>query len=226
MLFKLVSSTIPPANDTWVPIIDVNGNYFIARWAENGWNYRDLNGPNTPDNNAKIVGWFSPAVLFMQNEIDDIPPVPLNAVEPERYFVDVDNNRNWFLIPEKFRTDWMLWVQKAEDDVNLVPYIHAKPIPDCIDISFAFPQLINKPEPPKKKYPPFPTAEDYGYEEPNLYEEGGWTLEGGEEAYNDAVEKWYQKYRCPECMEIVGSEELVMFGGLCEGCSEQNVEEQ
>ncbi len=36
-----------------------------------------------------------------------------------------------------------------------------------------------------------PNKELYGFvEQPLFGEEGGWTIEGGEEAYNEALEKW------------------------------------
>lgn len=142
MIFRLVSSTIPPTDDRWVPIVDVNGNYFIARWTENGWNYRDLNGLNTPDNNAKIVGWFSPAVIFMQNEVDDTAPVPLTTIEPDRYFMDTDQNGHWFIIPEKFRNEWREWSEiPEEDERSWVPYLHAIPINgDPTTATFCFPK--------------------------------------------------------------------------------------
>jgi len=33
-----------------------------------------------------------------------------------------------------------------------------------------------------------PKKEDYGYEEPTLYDDGGWCIDGGEEAYHEALE--------------------------------------
>ena len=37
-----------------------------------------------------------------------------------------------------------------------------------------------------------PNKELYGFvEQPLFGEEGGWTIEGGEEAYNEALEKWH-----------------------------------
>jgi len=35
-----------------------------------------------------------------------------------------------------------------------------------------------------------PKKEDYGYVEPSLYEDGGWCLEGGEEAYYKALKEY------------------------------------
>lgn len=35
-----------------------------------------------------------------------------------------------------------------------------------------------------------PRPQDYGYEEPHIEVEGGWCIEGGQEAYEDAMERW------------------------------------
>lgn len=35
-----------------------------------------------------------------------------------------------------------------------------------------------------------PQPKDFGYEEPSVYDEGGWMLEGGEEAFNEAMKEW------------------------------------
>jgi exonuclease VII small subunit len=37
-----------------------------------------------------------------------------------------------------------------------------------------------------------PEPKQYGYEEPTYLDEGGWMLEGGEEAYDDALLLWEQ----------------------------------
>lgn len=44
-----------------------------------------------------------------------------------------------------------------------------------------------------------PDKRDFGWEEPGLYDEGGWTIEGGEEAYDEAFLKW--KSVLPEALE-------------------------
>ena len=35
-----------------------------------------------------------------------------------------------------------------------------------------------------------PKPQDYGYQDGGIYEESGWMLEGGEEAYLEALAKW------------------------------------
>lgn len=239
MIFKQVLVSTPPSHNNWVPIVDANDNLFIARWVGNGWNYRDVSGPNTPDNNAPIVGWIQPARLFLVNELDNCPAEELQAIEPERYFMDRDQDGHWFLVPEKFRIEWMEWLNiPEEDERSWVPYLHAIPINgDPTAATFCFPNIIRKPEIAKEAHHaydlPFlhkrnhdflksqPKASDFGYEEPNpnLAEEGGWTLEGGQEAYSSAIEKWTEENRCPECMILCGKQELLVFDGFCEDCA-------
>lgn len=38
-----------------------------------------------------------------------------------------------------------------------------------------------------------PQPKDFGYEEPSPWDEGGWVIEGGEAAYEDALEKWQEQ---------------------------------
>lgn len=35
-----------------------------------------------------------------------------------------------------------------------------------------------------------PKQEDFGWQEPSIDDEGGWMIEGGEEAYFDALDNW------------------------------------
>ena len=69
-----------------------------------------------------------------------------------------------------------------------------------------------KPTPPTPKQYGFHYCDEFGW---------SWNEEGAEEAYETALEKFYDENRCPECLEIVGPEELKMFGGICEQCNEQ-----
>ena len=43
--------------------------------------------------------------------------------------------------------------------------------------------------------PVAPKQEDFGYESGNQENKGGWTMEGGEEAYFKAVEEYDEKMR-------------------------------
>jgi hypothetical protein len=40
----------------------------------------------------------------------------------------------------------------------------------------------------------YPKKEDYGYQDGGLYEDTGWLIEGGEEAYEQAVKEYEDFY--------------------------------
>ncbi len=45
--------------------------------------------------------------------------------------------------------------------------------------------LLNKSNDIKK-----PQKEDYGWQDGDIYESGGWMIEGGEDAYNEAMDNY------------------------------------
>lgn len=55
-----------------------------------------------------------------------------------------------------------------------------------------------------------PKKEDYGYEEPSYQSEGGWMIEGGEEAYELAVIQYYKDMAIDDCKNIIQNADDVL----------------
>lgn len=74
------------------------------------------------------------------------------------------------------------------DDMNQ-PANNTKNWPHFLSIAWEVWEVWEEKEKPKE--------EEYGYEEATPWNESGWAIEGGEDAYNEAIEKW----QTPHLME-------------------------
>lgn len=59
MYFKkvLIAERLPEKGK-FVTVIDIVGNHRVFRLTDNGWNMRDADGDNSPNNNLEITSWL------------------------------------------------------------------------------------------------------------------------------------------------------------------------
>lgn len=59
MVYRKISihERLPELNK-WVTTIDTDNQHRVYRLTKHGWNMRDTDGDNSPDNNLPITHWF------------------------------------------------------------------------------------------------------------------------------------------------------------------------